>query len=269
MAGRLWGATMNGNILAIDQGTTSSRAIVFNERQQIAGLGKMEFTQHFPQDGWVEHVPEEIWATCLWSAKTAIKKAGINAGRDRRDRHHQPARDHDRVGPGDRQADPQRHRLAGPADRTSSARSCARAATRSWSPRRPGCCSTPISPRPSSPGSSTTCRGARKRAEKGELAFGTVDSYLIWRLTGGKSHATDATNACRTLLLQHHHQRLGRRAAAAVPHPARDPARGEGQRGRFRHDRPRDLRRRHPDLRRRPATSRRRPSGRPASRRAC
>ncbi len=70
---------MSGNVLAIDQGTTSSRAIVFNDRQQIAGLGKMEFTQHFPASGWVEHVPEEIWATCIWSAKTALKKAGVTA----------------------------------------------------------------------------------------------------------------------------------------------------------------------------------------------
>ena len=70
---------MSGYVLAIDQGTTSSRAIVFDGNQRIAGLGKMEFTQHFPASGWVEHVPEEIWATCLWSCKTALKKAGIAA----------------------------------------------------------------------------------------------------------------------------------------------------------------------------------------------
>jgi len=71
---------MTGYILAIDQGTTSSRAIVFNDLQQIVGMGKMEFTQHFPASGWVEHVPEEIWATCLWACKTALKKAGITTG---------------------------------------------------------------------------------------------------------------------------------------------------------------------------------------------
>ena len=70
---------MSGYVLAIDQGTTSSRAIVFNDLQQIVGMGKMEFTQHFPASGWVEHVPEEIWATSLWSTKTALKKAGITA----------------------------------------------------------------------------------------------------------------------------------------------------------------------------------------------
>jgi glycerol kinase len=70
---------MTGYVLAIDQGTTSSRAIVFNDHQQIVGMGKMEFTQHFPASGWVEHVPEEIWATSLWATKTALKKAGIAA----------------------------------------------------------------------------------------------------------------------------------------------------------------------------------------------
>src|SRR5205085_11870898 len=70
---------MTGYILAIDQGTTSSRAIVFNDLQQIVGMGKMEFTQHFPASGWVEHVPEEIWATSLWACKTALRKAGVNA----------------------------------------------------------------------------------------------------------------------------------------------------------------------------------------------
>ena len=70
---------MSGYVLAIDQGTTSSRAIVFDENQRIAGMGKMEFTQHFPASGWVEHIPEEIWATCIWSVKTALRKAGITA----------------------------------------------------------------------------------------------------------------------------------------------------------------------------------------------
>ena len=72
---------MTGYVLAIDQGTTSSRAIVFDARQQIAGMGKMEFTQHFPASGWVEHVPDEIWATCLWSVKTALRKASLEAKR--------------------------------------------------------------------------------------------------------------------------------------------------------------------------------------------
>ncbi|MEO8685998.1 MAG: FGGY family carbohydrate kinase, partial [Devosia sp.] len=70
---------MGPYILVIDQGTTSSRAIVFDTDQAIVGMGKMEFTQHYPEPGWVEHIPEEIWATCLWSCKTALRKAGITA----------------------------------------------------------------------------------------------------------------------------------------------------------------------------------------------
>src|SRR3569623_3765714 len=78
-AGHRVGGTKSGYVLAIDQGTTSSRAIVFDANQQIAGIGRMEFTQHFPASGWVEHVPDEIWATCLWSVKTALKTAGVKA----------------------------------------------------------------------------------------------------------------------------------------------------------------------------------------------
>jgi len=70
---------MSGYVLAIDQGTTSSRAIVFDKDMKIAGLGQKEFTQIYPTSGWVEHDPEDLWATVLWSIKTAIKKAGIKA----------------------------------------------------------------------------------------------------------------------------------------------------------------------------------------------
>ena len=73
--------------------------------------------------------------------------------------------------------------------------------------RRPGFCSILISPAPSSLGCSITCRAPREKAARGELAFGTVDSYLLWRLTGGKVHATDATNASRTLLFDIHNGR--------------------------------------------------------------
>ena len=71
---------MGEYILAIDQGTTSSRAIVFGKDRAIAGVGQKEFTQHFPQDGWVEHDPEEIWDSVVWAIKKAIKEAGIAAG---------------------------------------------------------------------------------------------------------------------------------------------------------------------------------------------
>ena len=95
------------------------------------------------------------------------------------------------------------------------AQRCRRPATKPMVTARPGCCSIRISRPPRSPGCSTTCRARATAAERGELAFGTVDTFLIWRLTGGKVHATDATNAARTLLFDIDTRRLGRRAAAS------------------------------------------------------
>jgi glycerol kinase len=97
---------MSGYILAIDQGTTSSRAIVFDGQMRIVGVGQKEFTQFYPQSGWVEHDPEEIWKTVVWSVKQALKKAGCRGLRHFRDRHHQPAGDGCGVGTRNRQADP-------------------------------------------------------------------------------------------------------------------------------------------------------------------
>ena len=190
---------MTGYVLAIDQGTTSSRAIVFNDRQQIVGMGKMEFTQHFPADGWVEHIPEEIWATCIWSAKTAIKKAGITA------------REVAAIGiTNQRETTIVWDRATGKAiydaivwqDRRTHklCEKLKRAGHEKWVNRKTGLLLDPYFSATKIAWILDNVKGARKRAEKGELAFGTIDSYLIWRLTGGKSHNTDATNACRTLL---------------------------------------------------------------------
>ena len=111
--------------------------------------------------------------------------------------------------------------------------------------------------------------GARERARRGELLFGTVDSFLIWKLTGGRAHVTDATNAARTLLYNIHRRRLGPRDLRPPRRPARDAAGGARLRRRLRHHARRPLRARDPDPRASPATSRRRRSGRPASRRGC
>ena len=112
-------------------------------------------------------------------------------------------------------------------------------------------------------------KGARKRAERGELAFGTVDTYLIWRLTGGKVHATDATNACRTLLFNIETNDWDDELLELFDVPRGDAARGQGLRRRFRHDRPERCSAPRSRSAASPATSRRRPSGRPASSRAC
>lgn len=190
---------MTGYILAIDQGTTSSRAIVFNELQQIVGLGKMEFTQHFPASGWVEHVPEEIWATSLWACKTALRKAGIGAA------------DIAAIGitnqrettiVWDRATGKPIHNAIVWQDRRT-AKICERlkaAGHEKLVSRKTGLLLDPYFSATKIGWILDNVKGARKRAEKGELAFGTVDSYLIWRLTDGAMHATDASNASRTLL---------------------------------------------------------------------
>ena len=190
---------MSGYVLAIDQGTTSSRAIIFNDRQQIVGMGKMEFTQHFPASGWVEHVPEEIWATSLWSTKTALKKAGITAAElaaigitNQRettiiwDRATGKAI-HNAIVWQDR-------RTARFVDRLKAA------GKERMVSRKTGLVLDSYFSASKITWILDKVPGARKRAERGELAFGTVDSWLIWRLTNGASHVTDATNASRTML---------------------------------------------------------------------
>jgi glycerol kinase len=190
---------MSGYVLALDQGTTSSRAIVFNDRQEIAGMGKMEFTQHFPASGWVEHVPEEIWATCLWAAKTALKKASITAS--------QVAaigitNQRETTIVWDRATGKAIHNAIVWQDRRT-AKVCdrlRRSGHEKLVTRKTGLVLDPYFSATKIAWLLDNVQGARRRAEKGELAFGTVESYLIWRLTGGAVHATDATNASRTLL---------------------------------------------------------------------
>ncbi|HEY1609010.1 MAG TPA: FGGY family carbohydrate kinase, partial [Paraburkholderia sp.] len=187
-------------VLALDQGTTSSRAILFDEGGAVRGLDQREFAQHFPRDGWVEHDPTDIWQTQLATARGALARAGVTA-----------------------------------ADVAALGITNQRETTILWD-RRTG---VPIAPaivwqdrrtsdlcdalRASGYAELVTAKtgllldpyfsatkiawlldaipGARERAERGELAFGTVDTWLIWNLTGGTVHATDHTNASRTLLL--------------------------------------------------------------------
>ena len=156
---------MRSHLLAIDQGTTSTRAILFDDELHV-GCGRRSRNSRsiFHAPGWVEHDPEEIWATRAVDQPQRHRQGRHQRRRHRRHRHHQPARDHADLGARDRQADPPRHRLAGPPHRRS-LRSAARApATSPGSPPRPGCSSTPISPAPRSPGSSTCVPGARERA---------------------------------------------------------------------------------------------------------
>ena len=190
---------MGPYILVIDQGTTSSRAIVFDTDQAIVGMGRMEFTQHYPAPGWVEHIPEEIWATCLWACKTALRKAGITAAEVAA------------IGiTNQRETTVIWDKATGKAiynaivwqDRRT-AEACARlkkAGKEKMLARRTGLLLDPYFSGPKVSWILDNVKGARKRAKKGELAFGTIDSFLIWRLTGGRVHATDASNASRTAL---------------------------------------------------------------------
>ena len=196
---------MSGHVLVIDQGTTSTRAIVFGANAEPIAIAQEEFPQIFPQPGFVEHDPEDIWRSTLVDrprragAKPRSRPAGssasaspINARRHWSGIARPDAPLHNAIVWQDRRTAPMCARLK-QAGHEAIGRPSARA-----------CCSIPISPRPRSPGLLDNVPGARAQAERGELAFGTVDTFLIWRLTNGKSHVTDATNASRTLLLNIH-----------------------------------------------------------------
>ena len=194
---------MPGIILAIDQGTTSSRAIAFSTKLKPLGSGQKEFRQFYPKSGWVEHDPEEIWAGVIAVAKAAIRKAkakpqdvraiGITNQRET-------------VVIWNRRTGKPIHKAIVWQDRRT-APLCAQlkaAGHERLFTERTGLLLDPYFSGTKIRWLLDNVKGARERAEKGELAFGTIDSFLIWRLTGGKVHATDATNASRTLLYNIH-----------------------------------------------------------------
>lgn len=190
-------------ILAIDQGTTSSRAIVFSRELSLVASSQQEFPQHFPKAGWVEHEPEDIWSSTLDVCRDAIKKAGI-----------QPAdiaaigitNQRETTVIWDRMTGKAIHRAIVWQDRRTAER-CA--ALKAQGHEHTVSAKTGLLLDPYFSGTKIgaildSVSGARDKAARGELAFGTVDSFLLWRLTGGKVHATDATNAARTMLMNIH-----------------------------------------------------------------
>jgi len=190
---------MSGYVLAIDQGTTSSRAIVFDGGMKVVAFGQKEFAQHYPASGWVEHDPEEIWSSVVWSVKTALKKAGLQAG------------DMAAIGITNQRetvvvwdkatAEPIHNAIVWQDRRT--APMCEKLKKQGLEQkfsRKTGLLLDPYFSGTKIAWLLDNVKGARRRAEKGELLAGTIDSFLIWRLTGGRSHATDATNASRTLV---------------------------------------------------------------------
>ena len=187
------------HILALDQGTTSSRAIVFNQAGQPVAVAQQEFPQSYPQPGWVEHDPETLWQTQAAVAVEALQKAGITA------------RNVAAIGIANQREttllwDRTTGQAVAPAivwqgRRTAEACAILRAASREAAIRaRSGLLLDPYFSATKLAWLLASQPGLRARAETGELAFGTVDSWLAWKLTGGAAHVTDASNASRTLL---------------------------------------------------------------------
>jgi glycerol kinase len=191
------------HILALDQGTTSSRALVVDTRMAVLGIGQEELPQHYPAPGLVEHDGEDIWRTTLSTARRAMAAAGVEA--------------HDIAAIGitnqretcllwDRATGKPLHRAIVWQDRRTAdiCRRLREEGGEAMVAAKTGLLLDPYFSATKLAWLLDTVEGARTAAEAGRLAFGTVDTFLLWRLTGGKVHATDATNAARTSLLDIH-----------------------------------------------------------------
>jgi glycerol kinase len=186
-------------VLALDQGTTSSRAIVFDHSGTVCGVDQREFAQHFPQPGWVEHDPDDIWKSQLETARGAMQNAGIAASDlaaigISNQRETTTLWDRATGRPVYRSIVWQDRRTA-PMCETLKAQGYAETVT-----QKTGLLLDPYFSATKIAWILDNVEGVRARAERGEIAFGTVDSWLIYNLTGGAVHATDYTNASRTLL---------------------------------------------------------------------
>ena len=197
---------MSNYVLAIDQGTTSSRAILFDDTLVPVAAARKEFDQHFPQSGWVEHDPEDIWRTTLSTGREAIAKAGVTAGEIAAIGI---ANQRETTVVWDRETGRPLHRAIVWQDRRT-ADACGQLKNAGFEPRvaaRTGLLLDPYFSATKVAWVLDNVDGARDAANGGRLAFGTIDSFLLWRLTDGKVHATDATNASRTLLYDIHEGR--------------------------------------------------------------
>lgn len=190
-------------ILALDQGTTSSRALVFDVQGRVLACSQREFTQHFPRPGWVEHDPNEIWRTQLHTAQDALLQARVEAA------------DVAAIGIANQRettvlwdrttGEPLCNAIVWQDRRTASRcetlrqRECEQLVA-----ERTGLTLDPYFSATKIAWMLDAVDGARDRAARGELAFGTVDSWLLWKLTSGARHATDYTNASRTMLFDIH-----------------------------------------------------------------
>lgn len=194
---------MGAYILAIDQGTTSSRAIIFNDKLEIVTVAQKEFEQFFPQSGWVEHDPDEIWSSTLETCKEAIAKANLTAA------------DIASIGITnqrettilwDKETGKPIHKAIVWQDRrtTDYCKELQAAGHDPMITEKTGLLLDSYFSGTKIRWMLENVEGAREQAEQGKLLFGTVDCFLLWHLTGGKQHATDATNASRTMLYNIH-----------------------------------------------------------------
>ena len=191
---------MSKKVIAIDQGTTSSRAILFDEKNNLLDFEQKEFNQYFPNDGWVEHDPEEIWKSVFDVTDKLLKKHSVKPS------------DLAAIGITNQREttvvwDKKSGKAIYPAivwqdRRTSDLCDGLRkeAGTEQKIQQKTGLLVDPYFSATKLAWILDNVTGARKKAENGELAFGTIDSFLVWRLTEGREHKTDATNASRTML---------------------------------------------------------------------
>ncbi|MGJ8546381.1 MAG: glycerol kinase GlpK [Sulfitobacter sp.] len=187
------------HILAIDQGTTSTRAILFDQSLGAVASAQEEFPQHYPQSGWVEHDPADLWATTAATCRAAIEKAGTGAGSIAAigiTNQRETTLVWDRkTGKPIHNAIVWQDRRTAPLCKILRAEGFEEIVT-----DRSGLLVDPYFSGTKLAWILENVEGARARAEAGELAFGTVDTWLVWNLTGGKKHVTDATNAARTMM---------------------------------------------------------------------
>lgn len=196
---------MQPYLLSLDQGTTSTRAIIFNLQGQPVGTAQKELKQYFPADGWVEHDAAEIAECALWVCREVLQKTGITA--------QQIAaigitNQRETTVLWDRKTGQPLHKAIVWQDRRT-ADTCLRLKNRGHEAMvtaKTGLLLDPYFSATKLAWLLDNVAGARARAAKGELAFGTIDTWLVWQLTGGRRHATDATNAARTLIFNIHTQ---------------------------------------------------------------
>lgn len=192
-------------LMAIDQGTTSSRAIVFDNEGNIVTLAQQEFSQYYPHDGWVEHDPEEIWSSTLAVVKSALQQLTEQGGEVAAigiTNQRETTLVWDK-----KTGEPLYNAIVWQDRRTTEeCKTLKQQVDESFVQERSGLLLDPYFSATKAAWILDHVDGARERAERGELAFGTVDSFLIWRLTQGKRFVTDITNASRTNLFNIHEQ---------------------------------------------------------------